>query len=265
MISFTSKSHIVMYRNNNPQLIVIIATAIIFLMILLAGCKSKQQAVTEYKSSDSLEVKEVAAVQSTAKATSYTSSLEQMLSSMALNIDSIIIMMPPTLSSDNNGDDSLNGEMAIQAASYLDLASSVSASRSPGDCRHRSEPDLSGRSASDLASQVSSSPLNTHTVRTKPIPQGKIVISGISLNRQSSKAKADITASSDTAAEVRSAETELTSATHQSVQRIEGKPRSSCKFHYYVIAMALAASLIFLMKKFHIFTIITKVIKKIFS
>lgn len=252
-----------MYRNNNPQIIVIIATAIIFLMILLAGCKSKQQAVTEYKCSDSLEVKEVAAVQSTAKATSYTSSLEQMLSSMALNIDSIIIMMPPTLSSDNIGDDSLNGEMAIQPASYLDHASVVSVSRSPGDCRHRSEPQKTGFFASDLASQVSSSPLNTRT--GKPMPQGKIVISGISLNSQSSKAKADITASSDTVSEVRSAETELTSHTRQSAQRAEGKPRSSCKFHYYVIAMAVAASLIFLMKKFHIFTIITRVIRKIFS
>ena len=254
-----------MYRNNNPQIIVIIATAIIFLMILLAGCKSKQQAVTEYKCSDSLEVKEVAAVQSTAKATSYTSSLEQMLSSMALNIDSIIIMMPPTLSSDNIGDDSLNGEMAIQPASYHDLASSVVVSRSPGDCRHRSEPQKTGFSASDLASQVSSSPLNTRTGRTKPMPQGKIVISGISLNSQSSKAKADITASSDTVSEVRSAETELTSHTRQSVQRTEGKPRSSCKFHYYVIAMAVIASALFLMKKYHIFTLITRVIKKIFS
>ena len=252
-----------MYRNNNPQIIVIIATAIIFLMILLAGCKSKQQAVTEYKCSDSLEVKEVAAVQSTAKATSYTSSLEQMLSSMALNIDSIIIMMPPTLSSDNIGDDSLNGEMAIQPASYLDRASVVSVSRSPGDCRHRSEPQKTGFSASDLASQVSSSPLNTRT--GKPMPQGKIVISGISLKSQSSKAKADITASSDTVSEVRSAETELTSHTRQAAQRAEGKPRSSCKFHYYVIAMAVAASLIFLMKKFHIFTIITRVIRKILS
>ena len=252
-----------MYRNNNPQIIVIIATAIIFLMILLAGCKSKQQAVTEYKCSDSLEVKEVAAVQSTAKATSYSSSLEQMLSSMALNIDSIIIMMPPTLSTDIIGDDSLNGEMAIQPASYLDHASVVSVSRSPGDCRHRSEPQKTGFFASDLASQVSSSPLNTRT--GKPMPQGKIVISGISLNSQSSKAKADITASSDTVSEVRSAETELTSHTRQSAQRAEGKPRSSCKFHYYVIAMAVAASLIFLMKKFHIFTIITRVIRKIFS
>lgn len=254
-----------MYRNNNPQIIVIIATAIIFLMILLAGCKSKQQAVTEYKCSDSLEVKEAAAVQSTAKATSYTSSLEQMLSSMALNIDSIIIMMPPTLSSNIIGDDSLNGEMAIQPASYLDLASVVSVSRSPGDCRHRSEPQKTGFSASDLASQVSSSPLNTRTSKTTVVPQGKIVISGISLNRQSSKAKANITASSDTVAEVRSAETELTSATRQSAQRKEGKPRSSCKFHYYVIAMAVIASALFLMKKYHIFTLITRVIKKIFS
>ena len=97
------------------------------------------------------------------------------------------------------------------------------------------------------------------------MPQGKIVISGISLKSQSSKAKADITASSDTVSEVRSAETELTSATHQSVQRIEGKPRSSCKFHYYVIAMAVIASALFLMKKFHIFTIITRIIRKIFS
>lgn len=254
-----------MYRNNNPQIIVIIATAIIFLMFLLAGCKSKQQAVTEYKCSDSLEVKEVAAVQSTAKATSYTSSLEQMLSSMALNIDSIIIMMPPTLSNQNIGDDSLNGEMAIQPASYLDHASVVSVSRSPGDCRHRSEADLSGRSASDLASQVSSSPLNTRTGRTKPMPQRKIVISGISLNKQSSIAKADITESSDMVSEVRSAETELTSDTRQSVQRTEGKPRSSCKFHYYVIAIAVIASALFLMKKYHIFTLITRVIKKIFS
>ena len=252
-----------MYRNNNPQIIVIIATAIIFLMILLAGCKSKQQAVTEYKCSDSLEVKEVAAVQSTAKATSYSSSLEQMLSSMALNIDSIIIMMPPTLRTKNIGDDSLNGEMAIQPASYHDLASSVVVSRSPGDCRHRSEPQKTGFSASDLASQVSSSPLNTRT--GKPMPQGKIVISGISLNSQSSKAKADITASSDTVSEVRSAETELTSHTRQSVQRTEGKPRSSCKFHYYVIAIAVIASALFLMKKYHIFTLITRVIKKIFS
>lgn len=254
-----------MYRNNNPQILVIIATAIIFLMILLAGCKSKQQAVTEYKCSDSLEVKEVAAVQSTAKATSYTSSLEQMLSSMALNIDSIIIMMPPTLSNQNIGDDSLNGEMAIQPASYLDHASVVSVSRSPGDCRHRSEPQKTGFSASDLASQVSSSPLNTRIGRTKPMPQGKIVISGISLNSQSSKAKANITASSDTVSEVRSAETELTSHTRQSVQRTEGKPRNKCKFHYYVIAMAVIASALCLMKKFHIFNLITRVIKKIFS
>ena len=249
-----------MYRNNNPQIIVIIATAIIFLMILLAGCKSKQQAVTEYKCSDSLEVKEVAAVQSTAKATSYTSSLEQMLSSMALNIDSIIIMMQPTLSNQNIGDDSLNGEMAIQPASYLNLASVVSVSRSPGDCRHRSEPQKTGFSASDLASHNSSSPHNTRIP-----PSGKIVISGISLNRQSSIAKADITESSDTVSEVRSAKTELTSDTRQSVQRTEGKPRSSCKFHYYVIAMAVIASALFLMKKYHIFTLITRVIKKIFS
>ena len=97
------------------------------------------------------------------------------------------------------------------------------------------------------------------------MPQGKIVISGISLNSQSSKAKADITASSDTVSEVRSAETELTSDTHQSVQRTEGKPRSSCKFHYYVIAMAVIASALFLMKKYHIFTLITRVIKKVIA
>ena len=49
------------------------------MMFLLASCKSKQQVITEYKYSDSLEVKEVAAVQSTAKTTSSPFSLEQML------------------------------------------------------------------------------------------------------------------------------------------------------------------------------------------
>lgn len=254
-----------MYRNNNPQLIVIIATAIIFLMILFAGCKSKQQAITEYKCSDSLEVKEVAAVQSTAKATSYTSSLEQMLSSMALNIDSIIIMMPPTLSSDNIGDDSLNGEMAIQPASYLDHASVVSVSRSPGDCRHRSEPQKTGFSASDLASQVSSSPLNTRIGRTKPMPQGKIVISGISLNSQSSMAKADITTSSDTVAEVHTDYVEQTAVSSQSVKAVEGKPRSKNLWQYVIVLTGLALAVGYLMRKFHFFSIVTKVIRKIFS
>ena len=249
-----------MYKNNNPQIIIIIATAIIFLMILLAGCKSKQQAVTEYKCSDSLEVKEVAAVQSTAKATSYTSSLEQMLSSMALNIDSIIIMMPQTLSSDNIGDDSLNGEMAIQPASYLDHASVVEVSRSPGDCRHRSEPRLTSKSVSDLASHNSSSPHNTR------IPQsGKIVISGISLNRQSSQAKADITASSDTVAEVHTDYVEQTAVSSQSAKAVEGKPRSKNVWQYFVIATSVIIAIIILMRKFHILNMIKRIIKSFFS
>ena len=249
-----------MYKNSNPRIIAVIATAIIFLLFLLAGCKSKQQVVTEYRCSDSLEVKEVAAVRSTAKATSSTSSLEQMLSSMSLNIDSIVITMPSQLSNEDIDDDSLTGETAILPASYHDLASSVVVSRSPGDCLLRSEPRLTSKSVSDLASHNSSSPHNTCIPKS-----GKIVISGISLNSQSSKAKANITASSDTVSEVRSAETELTSHTSQSVQRTEGKPRNKCKFHYYVIAMAVIASALCLMKKFHIFNLITRVIKKIFS
>ncbi|MBP5782415.1 MAG: hypothetical protein J6W04_02630, partial [Bacteroidales bacterium] len=98
--------------------------------------------------------------------------------------------MPSQLSNEDIDDDSLTGETAILPASYHDLASSVVVSRSPGDCLLRSEPRLTNKSVSDLASHNSSSPHNTRIP-----PSGKIVISGISLNRQSSQAKADITAS----------------------------------------------------------------------
>ena len=249
-----------MYKNSNPRIIAVIATAIIFLLFLLAGCKSKQQVVTEYRCSDSLEVKEVAAVRSTAKATSSTSSLEQMLSSMSLNIDSIVITMPSQLSNEDIDDDSLTGETAILPASYHDLASSVVVSRSPGDCLLRSEPRLTSKSVSDLASHNSSSPHNTCIPKS-----GKIVISGISLNRQSSQAKADITASSDTVAEVHTDYVEQTSVSSQSVKAVEGKPRSKNVWQYFVIATSVIIAIIILMRKFHILNMIKRIIKSFFS
>ena len=249
-----------MYKKSNPRIIAVIATAIIFLLFLLAGCKSKQQVVTEYKCSDSLEVKEVAAVRSTAKATSSTSSLEQMLSSLSLNIDSIVITMPSQLSDEDIDDDSLTGETAILPASYHDLASSVVVSRSPGDCLLRSEPRLTSKSVSDLASHNSSSPHNTRIPKS-----GKIVISGISLNRQSSKAKADITASSDTISEVHTDYVEQTSVSSQSAKAVEGKPRSKNVWQYVIVLTGLALAVGYLMRKFHIFNMIKRIIKSFFS
>ena len=168
--------------------------------------------------------------------------------------------MPSLLSNEDLDDDSLTGESAILPASYHDLANSVVVSRSPGDCLLRSEPRLTSKSVSDLASHNSSSPHNTR------IPEsGKIVISGISLNRQSSKAKADITESSDTVSEVHTDYVEQTAVSSQSVKAVEGKPRSKNVWQYFVIATSVIIAIIILMRKFHILNMIKRIIKSFFS
>ena len=255
-----------MYKDCNPQIIVIIATAILLLMFLLAGCKSKQQVITEYQYSDSLEVREVAAVQSTAKATSVTSSLQSLFENMSLNIDSIIIMMPSELSNDYHGEPLVSGTAVspVSPHDHLGMAEGLTCGDTcPAQC---------GAVASLKTAPITKPPdtrISPNNARHINVPyqgqQGKIVISGISLNKQTATAAADITASSDTMTEVRLDKSEQTSVNTQSIQRVEGKPRSKNVWQYVIVLTGLALAVGYLMKKFHFFSIVTKVIKKIFT
>ena len=248
----------------------IIATAIIFLLFLLASCKSKQQVITEHRCSESLEVNEVAAVQSTAKATSSTLSLQELFSNLSLNIDSIVITKPPELS---NG----YGENVSEGSAFTP--------GTPHDhppCVGMAEGCAYGDTAyaPGVAAATHSAPLKTATIPSLPterispnntrhnnVPyngqQGKIVISGISLNRQSAQCNTDITASSDTATEVRMDKSVQTSVKQDSIQRVEGKPRSKSVWKYAIVILTVIAAAILLMKKFHFFTFIAKAIRKL--
>ena len=255
-----------MYKDSNPQIIVLIATAILFLMFLLAGCKSKQHVITEYQYSDSLEVKEVAAVQSTAKATSYTSSLQSLFENMSLNIDSIIIMMPSELSNGYHGESLVSGT-ALSPVSPHDHPGMAEGLTCGDTC-----PAQCGAVASLKTAPITKPPdtrISPNNARHINVPcqgqQGKIVISGIHLNKQTATAAADITASSDTMTEVRLDKSEQTSVNTQSIQRVEGKPRSKNVWQYVIVMTGLALAVGYLMKKFHFFSMVTKVIKKIFS
>lgn len=256
-----------MYRNSNPRIIAIIATAILFLMFLLAGCKSKQQVITEYQYSDSLEVKEVAAVQSTAKATSATSSLQSLFENMSLNIDSIIVMMPSQLSNGYHGESLVSGT-AVSPVSPHDHPGMAEGLTCGDTC-----PAQCGAVASLKTDPITKPPdtrISPNDARHINVPnsnnlQGKIVISGISLNKQTATAAADITASSDTMTEVRLDKSEQTSVNTQSIQRVEGKPRSKNVWQYVIVIAGLALAVGYLMKKFNFLKFITRAIKKLFS
>lgn len=258
-----------MYKNSNPRIIEVIATAIIFLLFLLAGCKSKQQVVTEYKCSDSLEVKEVAAVRSTAKATSSTSSLEQMLSSLSLNIDSIVITMPSQLSDDYYGE-SLAYSSAVSPGSPHDHPPDVGMAEG---LTYGDTCPAQGMAVTPFKTAIIPKPpparISPNNARHINVPyqgqQGKIVISGIRLNQQTATAAANITASSDTVSEVHTDYVEQTSVSSQSAKAVEGKPRSKNVWQFVIVLTGLALAVGYLMKKFHIFNIIKRIIKSFFS
>lgn len=262
-----------MYRKPVPKIIAILMTALLFLMFLLASCKSKQQVITEYKYSDSLEVKEVAAVRSTAKATSSTFSLEQMLSSMSLNIDSIVITMPSELSSMEYGENVSVGTAFTPGTphDHLPYVGMVEGC-AYGDTASATGVPVATHSAPLKTATIPSLPterISPNNARHINVPyhsqQGKIVISGIRLNQQSAQSKADITASSDTLSEVHTDYVEQTAVSSQSAKAVEGKPRSKNVWQYVIVLTGLALAVGYLMKKFHFFSIVTKVIKKIFS
>ena len=248
-------------------------TALLFLMFLLASCKSKQQAITEYKSSDSLEVREVSAVRRTAKDTSFTSSLEQMLSSMSLNIDSIIIMMPSGLSNDDYGENVSVGTAFTPGSPhdhlpYVGMAEGFAY----GDTASASGVPVATHTAPLKTATIPSLPterISPNNARHINVPcnnkQGRIVISGIRLNQQSAISNTNITASSDTVSEVRSDKSVQTSVNNNSIQRVEGKPRSKRTFEYIIIIIGLALAVGFLMKRFHFFSFIAKAFKKLIS
>ena len=95
--------------------------------------------------------------------------------------------------------------------------------------------------------------------------QGKIVISGIRLNQQTATAATNITASSDTVSEVHTDYVEQTAVSYKSAKAVEGKPRSKNVWQYFVIATFVIIAIIILMRKFHIFNIIKRIIKSFFS
>lgn len=256
-----------------PKAMAMLLTALLFLMFLLASCKSKQQVITEYKSSDSLEVREVSAVRRTAKDTSFTSSLEQMLSSISLNIDSIIIMMPSGLSNNDYGENVSVGTAFTPGSPhdhlpYVGMAEGFAY----GDTASASGVPVASHSAPLKTATIPSLPterISPNNARHINVPynnkQGKIVISGISLNRQSAQSKIDFTASSDTVSEVRSDKSEQTSVNTNSIQRVEGKPRSKNVWEHIILIIGLALAVGYLMKKFHFFSFIAKAFKKLIS
>jgi len=246
-----------------PKAITILTVVALFLMLLLASCKSKQKVVTEYRYSDSLEVKGVSEVRRTVSDTSFTSSLQSLFEQMSLSIDSIVITVPPELSTDVHGETLTGGEAESPVTAH-DRCTAVRSDN--GD----SCPSGYGAAAPEILTppariSPNNAPDGNIILQGRKSMPKKIVISGISLSKKSGTALTTITAGSDTTAEVRSASTELTSRNNTSIQSVEGKPRSKNVWQYIAVAIPVIIAVLYAMKKLHVFTFLFNLIKRIFS
>lgn len=249
-------------KQYTPKVLALAITVIIFLMFLLASCKSKQKVITEQVHYDSLEVTGEVAVQQTATATSSAVSLNKLFEQLTLGIDSIVITMPSVPS--NSSGESAYGRAWSPVTPHDHLPSDSMAE----GCAFGDNADATRGAVATQFAPLKTAPIPSlrPAARISPnnIPKGKIVISGIRLNQQSAATNTNITASCDTTSEVISRKAEMSSVNKESTQIVEGKPRSKRTFEYIILIVALALSVGYLMKKFHFFTWLINFIKRIF-